>query len=43
MNDDPDLFYNKVKLGFLGFRMGKSENVQFSIGFVLCDMEMYLT
>ena len=25
-NDDPDLFYGKVKFGNLGFSIGKSEN-----------------
>ena len=32
-NDDPqvtfDLFYGKVKFGYLGFSMGKSENCGF--------------
>ena len=37
---DLDLFLSKVKLGLLGFWMGKDEKVHFSVAVIVYDMEM---
>ena len=37
---DLDLFYGKVKFGFLGFSMGKSETVDFSETIAACDLKV---
>ena len=37
---DLDLFYGKVKFGYLGFSMGKSENSGFSETIAACDLKV---
>ena len=37
---DLDLFYVKVKFGYLGFSMGKIENSGFSETIAACDLKV---
>ena len=38
-SSDLDLFYGKVKFGYLGFSMGKSENSGFLQTIAACDLK----
>ena len=37
-DDDVDLFYGKVKFGYLGFSIGKGENNGFLETIAACDL-----
>ena len=40
LNDDPGLFYGKVKFGPLRFCIGKGKTMDFSETIVVCDLKL---